>query len=38
MQLAYFSGTIMYAVCISLYVSKADPGPDHPMLILNLLL
>ena len=31
MQLAYAPGAIIFAVCISLHVSKAEPGPDHPM-------
>ena len=35
MQLAYTSGVITFAVCISLPVSEAEPGLDHPMHMLK---
>ena len=31
MQLAHAPGAITFAVYISLHVSEAEPGPDHPM-------
>ena len=36
MQLAYTLGAITFAVHISPHVSKAEPGPDHPMHTLKL--
>ena len=29
-QLAHAPGAVTFAVCIYPYVSKTDPGPDHP--------